>query len=160
MAEGESNPCVIGRGVRQGCPLSPVLFSVYVEMTTIAAMERVEEGVVVGGELFKDVRFAHDQAMVAYSEAGLQRLMDSLSAKCLEYDMKIHVKKTKVMKISRRENDSLNITINGQEVEQVRQFKYLGSLITEDGRSGTEIRARKGMAKEACNNRKYYLPRA
>ena len=46
--------------------------------------------------------------MVANSEAGLQRLMNSLRAKCPEYDMKIHVKKTKVM-ISRRENDSLNV---------------------------------------------------
>ena len=104
VAEGEFNSFVIGRGVRQGCPLSPVLFSVYVEIMMIEAKERVEEGVAVGGELLKDVRFAHDQAMVANSEAGLQRLMDSLSAKCLEYDMIIHVKKTKVMKISRREN--------------------------------------------------------
>ena len=93
-------------------PSLPVLFSVYVEMIMIEAMKRVEEVVAVGGELLKDVRFADDQAMVANSEAGLQRLMDSLSAKCLEYDMIIHVK-MKVMKISRRENDSLNITVNG-----------------------------------------------
>ena len=99
VAEGESNPPVIGRVARQGCPLSPVLLSVYVEIMMIEAMERVEEGVAVGGELLKDVCFANDQAMVANSEAGLQRLMDSPSAKYLEYDMKIYVKKTKVMKI-------------------------------------------------------------
>ena len=102
----------------------------------------------------------YDQAMVAKSEAGKRRLMDSLSAKCLQYDMKIHVKKTEVMKISRRKNDSLNITINGQKVEQVRQFKYLGSLLTEDGRSGTEIRARIGTATEAFNNKKVLLTKS
>ena len=64
------------------------------------------------------------------------------------------------MKISRMENDGLNITINGQKVEQVRQFKYLGSLLTEDGRSGTEIRARIGTATEAFNNKKVLLTKS
>ena len=132
MAEGESNPCVTGRGVHHGCPLLPVLFFVCIEMM-IEAMERVEYGVAVGGELLKNVHFADDQAMVANSEAGLQRLMYSHSAKCLEYDMKIHVK------ISRRKNHSLNITINGQKIEQVRQLKYLGSLITEEEEVGVRL---------------------
>ena len=39
-------------------------------------MEEMEEGVKVGGRLFKDVRFADDQGMIADSELGLQRLKD------------------------------------------------------------------------------------
>jgi len=43
-AGGESNPCVIGREARKGCPLSPLLFSIYSEMMMIDALEDIEEG--------------------------------------------------------------------------------------------------------------------
>ena len=65
---GYSKPGEIGRGVRQGCLLSPLLFSIYAEMMMIEAIEDVEEGVRVGGELLKDVKFADDQGMVAQTE--------------------------------------------------------------------------------------------
>ena len=101
LANGESEPGIIERGVRQGCPISPLLFSIYAEMMMIEAMEQVEDGVKVGGEMVKDVRFADDQAMVANSEAGLQRQMDSLVNTAKDYDMKINSKKTKTMRCPR-----------------------------------------------------------
>src|SRR5437870_7621323 len=58
------------------------------------AMEDIDEGVMVGGKLLKDVRFADDQGMVADSEDGLQKLMDGLVKTATSYDMKINVKKT------------------------------------------------------------------
>ena len=76
---GDSEPGEIGRGVRQGCLLFPLLFSIYAEMMMIKAMEDVEEGVRVVGELLKDVKFADDQGMVAQTEKGLQTIMDALS---------------------------------------------------------------------------------
>ncbi|CAF1622602.1 unnamed protein product, partial [Didymodactylos carnosus] len=69
---GDSDPAEIGRGVRQGCLLSPLLFSIYAEMMMIEAMEGVEEGVRVGGELRKDVKFADDHGMVAETKESLQ----------------------------------------------------------------------------------------
>ena len=54
------------------------------------------------------VRFADDQAMVANINAGLQWIMDSLHKTSGEYGMKINLKKTKVMRISR--NAGRNIT--------------------------------------------------
>ena len=49
--------------------------------------------------------------------------------------MKINIKKTKAMVVSKKPNSpKINIAIDGQQIEQVTYFMYLGSLITEEGR--------------------------
>ena len=57
IANEESDPGTIGRRVRQGCPISPLLFSVYAEVMMLETMENYEEGIVVGGQVIGDVRF-------------------------------------------------------------------------------------------------------
>src|SRR5580692_10136813 len=151
VAGGDSEPGVIGRGVRQGCPLSPLLFSIYAEAVMLEAMEDIEKGARVGGEPLKDVRFADDQGMVASTEQGLQKVMNRLNETAKRYDMKINVKNTKVMVVSREEGKAVNQTIDGHKVEQVKTFKYLGVILTENGSCIEEVKARIGMAKVAFN---------
>src|SRR5215471_9115504 len=97
LESGDTEPGVIGRGVRQGCPLSLLLFSIYAESMMKDALDNIEEGVLVGGRLLKDVRFADDQAMVSSTSEGLQRLMDGLVKVSEECGMKVNIKKTKAM---------------------------------------------------------------
>ena len=126
-------------------------------MMMIDAMEEIQEGIKVGGELVKDVRFTDDQGMVAGSEGGLQKLMDGLNRTAKAYDMKVKIKKTKVMKVLRKGEGVISITIDGEILEHVERFRYLGALITSDGRCETEIKTRIGMAKNAFNQRKVLL---
>ena len=64
-------------------------------------MEGIEEGIKIGGKLIKDVRFADDQGMIAKNEKGLQKIMDGLNSTSSSYGMKINIKKTKVMEVSK-----------------------------------------------------------
>src|SRR6218665_3297927 len=89
----------------------------------------------IRGKLVKDVRFADDQGMVAGSEGGLQKLMDGLNRTAKEYDMKVNIKKTKVMKVPRKGEGVINITIDGERLQQV------GAL----NRCETEIKTRNRM---------------
>ena len=72
---GDTDGAVIGRGVRQGCLVSPILFNIYAEAMIRNSLEDLAEVIKVGGQLIKSVRFADDQAMTASTEAGLQHMM-------------------------------------------------------------------------------------
>ena len=62
----------------------------------------------------------------------MQRLMDRMNETSKRYGMKINVKKTKTMIVS-KSGGVVNVLVDGQKVEQVHQFKYLGSIIEEEG---------------------------
>ena len=113
IAEEESDAATIGRGVQQGCPLSPLLFNIFIEDLIREAMENIEEGITVGGQLITAIRFVDDQAMVASSAEGLQIIMDQLEQVSQQYEMKINVKKTKVLGISKGYTKEITITVQG-----------------------------------------------
>ena len=65
------------------------------------------------------------------------------------------------MKVSRKgENNEINIKIDLERLEQVNRFRYLGALITSDGRCEPELKTRIGMAKNDVNLRKELLSKS
>jgi len=56
---------MIGRGVQQGCTLSPLLYNLYDEAMRREALYEVECGIEVGGDVIKTVRFADDKAIAS-----------------------------------------------------------------------------------------------
>ena len=72
--------------------------------------------------------------------------------------MKINIKKTKAMVASNKPNSpKINIAIDGQHIEQVTSYMYLGSFITEDGRSEKEIKRRIMIARTTFTNTRTLL---
>ena len=68
--------------------------------------------------------------------------------------------KTKAMVVCRNGGGTVNIIIDGEKVEQIASFKYLGSIFTEDGRSLNDVKARIALAKDAFSKRKELLTKS
>ena len=144
--------CAIERGVRQGCPLSPRLFNVYAEAIT-KTREFQKMGFKVNGEKVNSICYADDRVLTAGTPNQLQLMIAKLNEAGKQYGMKINTGKTKVMQIGRTEGSRpLRIEVDGMPLEQVTKYKYLGVIITEDGRDDEEIKTRLGIARTAFNN--------
>src|SRR5687768_12082467 len=70
------------------------------------------------------------------------------SAPQQRYGMKIHIKKTKVIRTARNGGGGVNLKIDGNKLEQIQNFKYLGSTLTENGRCKTEVKMKIALAKD------------
>ncbi|KAI5700378.1 hypothetical protein M8J77_008043 [Diaphorina citri] len=155
--DGISNTFNVKKGVRQGCIISPILFNIFVEKIIAESIEKEERGLKINGEVINNLRYADDTLLLATSKSDLKYLMSKLFQTCEQYGMKINMKKTKVMCVSKNEeisNEDCNIIINGEKLEQVKKYKYLGADITTDARCNAEIIRRAGIAKSAFWNHK------
>ena len=143
----------IKRGERQGCILSPYLFSIYGEiiLRNIAEME----GIRVGGVNINNIRYADDTVLVADTSEKLQALVDVVERESERMGLKINIKKTEVVVATKNSIVPVsNITIDGARVKQSNSFVYLGSTLTSDARPKQEIERRILIAKNAFNNMK------
>ncbi|GFS25570.1 endonuclease-reverse transcriptase [Elysia marginata] len=85
--------------------------------------------------------------MLAENEDDLQKLVNILKEESEKCGLFINIRKTKTMVISREKViPQIDIKIDGERVEQVANFTYLGHWITEDGRSDQEVKRRIGIA--------------
>ena len=87
----------------------------------------------------------------------LKGIMDKLTETGRYYGMEMNVEKTKVMRISRRQPHPVTTTIDQKQLENVKRFKYLGSMLTDDGKGTCEIKSRIAMAKAAFNRKEEYF---
>ena len=96
------------------------------------ASEDHEGTVSSGGRTITNLRFADDINGLAGEEEELAKLVEHLDKASTAYSMEISAKKTELM-TNNTTGANTEIKINGQKLETVTSFKYLGSVITDEG---------------------------
>ena len=127
-------------GLRQGCLLPSTLFNIFLERIMADALEDHKSTVCIGGRTISNLRFADDIDGLAGSELELANLVERLDNTFTAYGMQISAEKTKLM-TNNTNGISSNIRVNGEKLETVQSFKYLGAIVTDEV-SMSEIRSR------------------
>ena len=112
-------------GVRQRCLLSPTLFNIFLKMIMTDALEDHEGTGSIGGRPITSLRFADDIDGLAGQEEELAKLDERLDRASTAYCMGISAERSKLM-TNNTSGINKEIKVNGQELEIVTSFKYLG----------------------------------
>ena len=102
----------------------------------------------IGGRPISNLRFADDIDLMGGSNEELQDLTTRLTNRASAYGMEVSTEKSKVM-VNTLADTTAHIYMNGEKLEEVSSFKYLGATLTKDGRSLKEIKTRIAMATQA-----------
>ncbi|KAI5695438.1 hypothetical protein M8J77_005016 [Diaphorina citri] len=121
-------------------------------------MKEVTSGVKINGQNIHCIRFADDIVILAESEADMNNMLEILANTLEKYKLKINARKTKTMLISKTPNDhDLNISLKNTLIEEVKEFCYLGSKVTNNNKSSPDIKVRIALAKQAFQNKNQLL---
>ena len=137
----------IGKGVHQGCMLSPCLFNFYAEdIMRNAGLEEAQAGIKIAGRNINDLRHADNTTLMAESKEELDHLL-KVKKESEKVGLKLSIQNTKIT----ASGPSTSWQIDGETMETVPGFIFLGSKITVDGDCSHEIKrhlllGRKGMA--------------
>lgn len=137
-------------GVKQGCNFSPLAFAMYIDDIT----EVLPGGISIGGVCIKVLLYADDLVLLADSPESLQRMINRLQKYCEDWRLSVNVSKSKAMifrggggRYARGES----WMFNGQEVEIVKTYKYLGINITSNMNMEHHLKERLTTAKIAIS---------
>ena len=129
----------IGKGVHQGCLLSPCLFNLYTEyIMRNDGLDEAQPGIKITRRNFNNLRYEDDTTLMAESKEELKSLLMKVKEESEKVGLKLSVQKTKIM----ASGPITSWQIDGEKVETVSDFAFWGSKITADGDCSQEIKRR------------------
>ena len=126
-----------------------LLFNLYAEyIIRNAGLEEAQTGIKIAGGNINNLRYADDTTLMAESEEELKSLLMKVKEESEKVGIKLNIQKTKIM-------DSSPITswqIDGETMETVADFIFLGSKITADDDCSHEIKRRLLLGRKVMSN--------
>ena len=127
----------IGKGVCQGCILSPCLFNLYAEyIMQNAGLDEAQVGIKIARRNINNLRYADETKLMAESEE-LKSLLMKVKEESEKAGLKLNIQKMKIMASS----PIASWQIDGETMETVTDFIFLGSRIIADGDCSHERRS-------------------
>ena len=113
----------IGKGVHQGCILSPYIFNLYAEyIMQNARLEEAQAGIRIAGRNFNNLRYADDITFMGENEEELKSLLMKVKEMSEKAGLKLNIQKTKIM----ASGPITSWQIDGETMETVTDFYFWG----------------------------------
>ena len=136
----------IGKGIRQGCIVSPCLFNLCAEYTMRnAGLKEAQAGIKIAGRNINNLRYADNTTLMAESEEELKSLLMKMKEESEKVGLKLNIQKTKIMATS-------PITLWRIDRETVADYFLRGSKITADGGCSHEIKRHLILGRKVVTN--------
>ena len=138
-----------GKGVHQDCILSPCLFTLYaVYIMRNARLDEAQAGIKIAGRNINNLRYADDTSLMAENEEELKSLLMKVKEESAKAGLRVKIHKTKIM----ASGPITSWQIDGETMETVTDFIFLGSKITADGDCNHEIKRHLFLGRKAMTN--------
>ena len=118
--------------------MSPALFNLFSEKNVRDAFHSSKKGIRIGGRRINNLRHADDTILIADNIEDLKQLLEDLRRANGKDGLSHNVTKIKVMSTGPFDN----FTLQGEEIEKVENFIFLGARVTSDGNYNMEIKRR------------------
>ena len=139
-----------GKEAQQSCILSPCLFTLYAEyIMRNAGLDEAQAGIKIARRNINNLRYTDDTTLMAESKEELKSLLMKVKEESEKASLKLSIQKTKIMASSL----ITSWQIDGGKVETVRDFIFLGSKTTVNGKHRNKIK------RHLLQNKNYDKPR-
>ena len=138
-----------GKRLRQGCILLPCLFNLYAEyIMRNTGLDDAQAGVKIAGRNINNLGYADDTTLMAESKEELKSLLMKVKEESEKDGLKLNIPKTKIM----ASGPITSWQIDGEKMETVTDFIFLGFKITADGSCCHEIKRRLFLGRKPMTN--------
>ena len=167
-----TEPFAVNNGLRQGCVMAPVLFNLYFGVVLERWAQVMQDSdhppgipiqFSINGNLFSkparqstaaiinDIEYADDAVLLAEDRPGAEKCLETFCTVASSFGLCVNAAKTKFLVAGSQVNmpDRADMNVNGDTVEHVPSFIYLGSVVTPDARSSTDVSRRIAEASKA-----------
>ena len=139
----------IGKGVLQGCILSPCLFDSYAEyIMRNTGLNEAQAGIKIAGKNINNLRYADDATVMAESEEELKSLLMKVKEESEKVGLKLNIQKAKIMAFG----PITSWQIDGETVVTVADLIFFGSKISADGDCSHKIKRRLLLGRKVMTN--------
>ena len=136
-------------GLKQGCPLSPLLFNIYIN-DLVKYLDNETDTLKLQGSPISHFLYADDLVLLSTSKDGLQKNLDRLNTFAEDKDLTINTSKSKVMIFNKTGRTiKKHLMVNQVPLEVVQSFTYLGVDIKASGSFTSAIQNLNSKAKKA-----------